>query len=295
MGQNPGPGGGAGGAAASAGGGPKPGAGATAGNGAGGGGGGFLGAGGPGGTGPLGASGAAGGGATGDVWIAKYTDNGGSGGGGGGSYLTAAGGVGGGAGGTVELTAPGNVTVGAITANGDAGGQTGGGDGGAGTGGVIVIRTGNTLTATTVSVAKGTVAGTSGASADGRVRIDAAKGAYPTGATLCVFPFSAGCNLTQGPMFVDLPTQTTTQMPAITLRGTPNDATATLRVFDKLGNPVAGPGGVSTYTPTFGTTGQASVMPTLKAGYNKVCVWVVGSGPGVDESINCQEIAYLPL
>jgi hypothetical protein len=294
-GQEPGPGGGSGGAASGVGGGLKPGAGATAGNGAGGGGAGFLAAGGAGGTGPLGGAGAAPGTATGDAWISKYSENGASGGGGGGSYLTAAGGVGGGGGGTIELTAPGNVTVGAVTANGASGESTGGGDGGSGTGGVILVRSGNTLTMSTVSVTKGAAVGTGGASSDGRVRVDAAKGAYPTGATTCVFPFSATCNLVQGPMLVDLPSRTTNQMLAITLRGTANDATATLRVFDKAGNPVSGPGNVSTYTPTFGTTGQASVMPTLKAGYNKVCVWVSGGGPGVDESINCQDIAYLPL
>jgi len=95
-------------------------------------------------------------------------------------------------------------------------------------------------------------------------------------------------------MFVDLPTRTTTQMLEISLRGTANDATATLPVFDKAGNPVMGPF-ASTYTPTFGTGGVAKVMPTLKAGYNKVCVWVAGGGPSLPESINCQEVAYLPL
>jgi hypothetical protein len=146
-----------------------------------------------------------------------------------------------------------------------------------------------------VSVTKGAAVGTGGASSDGRVRVDAAKGTYPTGPTTCVQPFSATCNLTLGPMFVDLDARTTNQMLGIALRGTPNDATATLRVFDKAGNPVAGPGNVSTYTPTFGMTGEATVMPTLKAGYNKICVWVAGGGPSLAESINCQDIAYLPL
>ena len=111
---------------------------------------------------------------------------------------------------------------------------------------------------------------------------------------MCGVPFNATCNLTKGPMFVDLPTRTTTQIYPIVLRGTPDDETATLRVFDKAGNPVMGPNG-STYTPTFGGTGQATVMATLKAGYNRICVWVDKGGPSVAESVNCQEVGYLPL
>jgi len=92
-------------------------------------------------------------------------------------------------------------------------------------------------------------------------------------------------------MFVNAPTRVTVQTPMLELRGTNNDATATLRVFDKAGNAVAG----MTYTPVFGPNGTAQLSPVLKAGYNNVCVWVVGGLPGVDESINCVEIAYLPL
>ena len=183
---------------------------------------------------------------------------------------------------------------GAVTATGDSGANAGGGDGGAGTGGLVLVRAGNMLTMSTVAVTKGAAVGNGGTSSDGRVRIDAAKGAYPTGPLTCVAPFSATCNLAQGPMFVDLPTRTTTQMHPIVLRGTANDATSTLIVYDKAGNAVMGPV-TSIYTPTFGTTGQATVMATLKAGYNKVCVWVAGGGVAVPESVNCREIAYLPL
>jgi hypothetical protein len=296
-GRNAGPGGGGGGAAGANGGGPKFGAGIGNAS-AGGGGAGFVTGGTNGGTGLLSSPGGVGGGTIGDPWISKYSENQSSGGGGGGpASVAGTPGVGGGGGGTVELTAPGNVAVGALAANGALGGPgtSDSGDGGAGTGGVVLVRAGNTLTLPTISVAKGPMTGNGGASSDGRVRVDAAKGAYPTGPTTCVLPFSTTCNMTLGPMFVDLPPRTTNQMLGITLRGTPNDATATLRVFDKAGNPVSGPGNVSTYTPTFGTTGQASVMPTLKAGYNKVCVWVAGGGPSLPESINCQDIAYLPL
>lgn len=292
-GANPGPGGGIGGGVSGGGGGLRPGGGAAAGGGGGGGGAGFVVAGTAGAAGGLGGGGGLGT-ATGDPWLAKYAENSASGGGGGAAALTNAGGAGGGGGGTIELTAPGDITVDSVAVAGASGASASAGDGGAGTGGVVLVRAGNTLTLASVNVSKGAAVGNGGASSDGRVRIDAAKGAYPTGATTCVTPFSATCNLTQGPMFVDLPTRTTTQMHPIVLRGTANDATSTLIVYDKAGNPVMGPV-TSIYTPTFGTTGQATVMPTLKAGYNKVCVWVAGGGVAVPESVNCREIAYLPL
>ncbi len=225
-------------------------------------------------------NGGAGGGTTGDLWISTYATNASSGGGGGGNGL-GTGGPGGGGGGTIELTAPGPITVGAITANGGGGtsgsGTLPGGDGGGGSGGTVLIRGGAMVTVGTVSVAKGAPAGNGGASSDGRVRVDAAAGTYPTGAT-------------RGPMFQAVPTHVTMQTPTLNLRGTPNDATATLRVFDKAGNAVAG----MTYVPVFGTTGSAQQMIVLKAGYNNVCIWVAGGAPDVAESINCVDIAYLP-
>jgi hypothetical protein len=166
-GKNPGPGGAAGGATNVTGSGPRPGVGVSA-LGASGGGAGFLVAGTAGATSGLGAQGGAGGLAIGDTWVSKYLDtNTSSGGGGGGVGATGAGGVGGGGGGTLELTAPGDISVGALTANGGAGanGAGGGGDGGSGTGGVIVVRAGNTLTASTVAVTRGGATG-SGASSD---------------------------------------------------------------------------------------------------------------------------------
>jgi hypothetical protein len=110
---SPGPGGGGGGGATAAGGGLRPGAGGAGLGGFGGGGGGFVTSGEVGG----GNQGGAGGGMTGDIWISSYATNQSSGGGGGGNSAAGTGGAGGGGGGTLELTAPGNITVGAITAN----------------------------------------------------------------------------------------------------------------------------------------------------------------------------------
>lgn len=222
------------------------------------------------------------GGVGGDIWISSYATNASSGGGGGGDPITlGTGGVGGGGGGTLELTAPGTITVGAITATGGNGTDfTGasGGAGGGGTGGTVVIRAGAMLTASTVTVTKGAPPASSsgGTSSDGRVRADVAVGNYPAGAT-------------KGPMFVDLPTRTTIQIFSVSLRGTPNDQTSSMRVFDKAGLVVAS----MTYMPLFGTAGTASQPITLKAGYNRVCVYV-GTDPSVPEATNCEEIAYLP-
>jgi hypothetical protein len=271
--RQPGPGGGLGGGSTSPGAGLKPGGGAVNSNS--GGGGGYVNVGGT----PM--NGGAGGGTTGDIWISSYATNASSGGGGGGNGVAGNGGDGGGGGGTIELTAPGPITVGNITANGGSGSNgTGGvapGDGGAGTGGTVLIRGGAMVTTGTVSVTKGMPGTSGGASSDGRIRVDSAAGAYPT-------------NATRGPMFQGVPTFTTNQMPTLNLRGTASDNSATLRVFDKMGNAVAN----MTYMPVFGISGAAQQIVTLKAGYNNICVWVAGGMPTVAESINCVEIAYLP-
>ena len=51
-----------------------------------------------------------------------------------------------------------------------------------------------------------------------------------------------------------------------------------------------------TASANFGTSGNASVMPQLKAGYSKVCVTVMGGQPlpTTPESTNCIEVAFLP-
>jgi hypothetical protein len=275
---NAGPGGGGGGPDSGAGGGLRPGGGGGGLGATGGGGGGFVSGGGSGG----GGQGGAGGGMTGDVWIASYASNQSSGGGGG-RTTTGTGGAGGGGGGTLELAAPGNITVGgAITANGasgTAGSGIGIGDGGSGTGGVVLLRAGGTLTVSSVAVNPGAQTGNGGTSSVGRVRVDAAEGAYPAGAT-------------KGPMWINPPTKVTLQQPILNLRGTQNDSTATLRVFDK--NDAVVPGGSVPVEFSNTDPGLATVTPTLKAGFNKVCVWVENGSPAIAESVNCVHIAYLP-
>ncbi len=233
--------------------------------------------------------GGAAGGMVGDIWISNYTTNRSSGGGGGAYQALNLGtpGAGGGGGGTVELTAAGTLTVGTVTADGGTGGTGTGtagtaGDGAGGAGGTVLLRSGAMFAGGAVSVAKGAPGGgttSAGTSSDGRVRADLASGTFPT-------------NAQKGPMFVAMPTRVTVQTPAITFTGSTSDSSATLRVFDKADNVVAN----MTYSPVFGggSPASAQVMPVLKAGYNRVCVWVAGGADTVPASVNCQTIAYLP-
>lgn len=261
-----------------------PGAGATASDGsaAGGGGAGYVSAG----TTP--ANGGAGGAMTGDVWISSYTTNRSSGGGAGGTLALGGAGNGGGGGGTVELSAAGTLMVGTITADGGAGkagtGTVAAGDGAGGSGGTVLLRSFGMFTGGgVISVAPGGPGGggstNAGTSSAGRIRADLAAGTHPG-------------NAQKGPIIVDLPVKVTVQTPQITVRGKGGDNTSTLRVFDKNAVVVNN----ETHTPVFGggDPSTATVMPTLRAGYNRVCVWVTGGLDSVPESANCQTVAYLP-
>ncbi len=232
--------------------------------------------------------GGAGGNMVGDIWLSSLANNRSSGGGAGAYTGINAGtsGAGGGGGGTVELTAAGTLMVGTISANGGNGGSGSAtlgsaGDGAGGSGGTVLLRSLAMMTAGAITVTKGspgTGPGNAGVSADGRVRADAVSG-HPA-------------NAQKGPMFVDVPTRVTVQTPPINLTGTMADSTSTMRVFDKANNVVAN----MTYTPVFGggSPASAQLMPTLKAGYNRICVWVAGGIDTVPESVNCQTIAFLP-
>ncbi|MEO8699551.1 MAG: hypothetical protein ABI867_05880 [Kofleriaceae bacterium] len=278
-GASPGPGGGIGGAAGTAGSGPgrgRPGLGGLS-VGGGGGGAGFVVAG----TAGMGngAGNGLGGGVTGDPWIASYVANQPSGGGGG-QTLGSSGGAGGGGGGTVELTASGDVSVAAITTTGGNSVVSAGtgGAGGAAAGGVILLRSGGTVATGALTVLAGTAPGNGGASSAGRIRIDAALGAIQAGVTI-------------GPMFVGGPV-VATEYPTLNLRGTPNDQSSQLEVFDKNGNVVDNG---HLYQPVFGPTGMAMITPVLKIGYNHICVRVAGNVDAtVQEGTNCIDLGYAP-
>ena len=282
-----GPGGSKGGAATANGSGPgagKAGANNGLGSGASGGGGGFAMGGGAGAS--VGSvTGGAGGAMAGDPFIASYTNNHSSGGGGGGNGTAGSPGAGGGGGGSVELSATGDVTIsGNVTANGGDGttGTTGalgikGGDGGAGSGGLIFLRSGATLTVGTLSVAPGMVAA-GGTGSPGIIRVDTTSTTPPSGVQL-------------GPMFVT-PPKTVTSYPTIDVRSYGLDHDTTFEVIDK-DNLVVDHG--HTYTPQFGSTGAAQIMPVLRVGYNRLCALVKGNADyTVAEGTNCVEIGYAP-
>jgi hypothetical protein len=247
-------------------------------NGAGGGGAGFAGPG-AGGSGP----GGAGGSMYGTREIDAFANNCPSGGAGGspGTLILASQPAGGG-GGIVELTAGGDVTLGAgASANGGSGAGGGGGDGGGGAGGVVLIRSGATLAITgTVTTTKGS-GGTGGAAGGdgsiGRIRVDAAKGSIPSGS------YSA-------PVFVDPAATTTDQMTMVMVRGFAGDQTATLTVFDSQGMVVGSPVPIA-----FGEGDTLMQQVFLKAGYNRICAIVKnGNLSSNPEAGNCSEIAFLP-
>lgn len=254
----------------------QPTAGSCAGGGsAGGGGGGFA---------TMGGAGTAAGGAMqGTKYIASYAANPSSGGGGG-TAAVGTGGDGGGGGGHVELTARGDITVTAVNAKGGNGGAPSGGAnaGGGGAGGLILVRAGGTLTGpATLSAVKGLKGGTNGGDgSDGRTRYDAAMVAGTV----------SGTNAYRGPMW-DVPDLfSTLQTPSLMLHGDTLDV-AKARVFTKDGDIN------DTQDANFGTSGNAMVMPSLKAGYNNVCVTVSGGTPDImstPESTNCFETAFLP-
>lgn len=269
-----GPGGQAGGAANTVGGGGS--SGGRAGNAvAGGGGGGFT-------TAGMDGSGLlttiAGGISNGDPLISNYDTNISAGGGGGGS-------VGGGGGGTLELTAAGDVYVGAITANGGAGTDGGLTAGGGGAGGIVVIRSGGTAMLNgAIDVLAGAAgkggAGTAGAGSIGRTRIDAPQ---ITGTPAVNPPFHIGASFDPA-----TPLTTKTSPFGIKLFGTVADK------FDVVVLDAAGGTSSPAFTADFGNATTITVKPALQPGFNRVCVTQNGGSVTVAEATNCIDLAYLP-
>jgi hypothetical protein len=237
-------------------------------------------------SGGSGTNGGSGGAMVGDTHVSSYVTNTPSGGGGGNDQ------PGGGGGSIVELTAAGDVTVGAINAMGAHGGNANtlsGGGGGGGAGGVIVVRAGGTLTGPSAFTATGGAAGTGGgtlggpggAGSAGRTRWDAAT----------VLNAPTGTNLYIGPMPKSVPVSVIEQTPTLDVRGKSSDS-AEVRVFDKDGLLV---GQLLTVGFGGGTPATGVVMPMLKAGYNRVCFTVANpTDASLDEATNCTEIAFLP-
>jgi hypothetical protein len=205
-----------------------------------------------------------------------------SGGAGGNAAIIGNGGNGGGGGGSIEISAGGDLEVGAISARGAAGaaGSAGGSAGGGGSGGVIFLRAGGVLTAGNIDV-RGGGAGGPGAGAPGRARYDA-------GGTATVSPGELGANHLRGPMFSERPFAVRTTRPELTILAKPL-ANFKYFVFTREGE------ASSLSTVLVGASGTARVMLSsdLSPGLNQICL-ITESGTQSSETSNCAHIAYLP-
>ncbi len=203
--------------------------------------------------------------------------NRGSGGAGGDGAVVGNGGNGGGGGGSIEISAGGDLEVGAIHARGAAGVTSGAGaDGGGGSGGVILLRAGGTLTAGDIDVRS------LGTGAPGRARYDAGGIA-----TVTLDPDNPADHL-RGPMFTQLPFAFREARPSFMVAGKP--LSAFKYFFLKPG------GGVSSVSSAlFDGTGAARVTPSdeLEPGASQLCL-ITESGTPSSQTRNCADIAYLP-
>ncbi|HEY0193535.1 MAG TPA: hypothetical protein VGC42_20600 [Kofleriaceae bacterium] len=214
-------------------------------------------------------------------------------GGGGGASGLGAGGAGGAGGGLIELTAGGDVSVGAITLNGGAGTAagfgTGGGGGGGGAGGLVMLRAGGQLMAMSpISVAGGAGVGGGGNGANGRVRWDASTGTAPTLAA----PDQG--TLHRGPSFIIDNNNNVFResKPTIMLRGT-KGGRGNISTISYLFNHLD-PKTDSGPDVIFGDNGLASFMLNLKQGLTQVCLTLAGGSTETSEANTCVFVAFLP-
>jgi hypothetical protein len=257
------------------------------GNAGGGGGGGFATNGIPGGP----PGGGAAGSQNGDELIAVYDANRSGGGGGGGKPTLGlgSGGGGGGGGGAIELTAGGDISVGAITANGGLGGA-GATGGGGGAGGVIMLRAEGALTvggAVSVNGGDGGKSsggnGAGGAGSPGRVRWDAQSGGVSAIAT---------GTLHRGPAFLVPMRLFRDPVVNISLAGTPSDVLSVYAVNG--GKTYLGTRTEAGSQVTIGPDGSVTFHQLLEQGLSQLCVTVAGGKLGTSEGDKCIDVAFLP-
>ncbi len=227
--------------------------------------------------------------AIGDALISSYAANVGNGGGGGQKNgLSLGGSAGGGAGGTIELTAGGDLTAPAISANGGTGGNCSAGSaGGGGSGGVIVLRAAHIATLNGVSVTAGnggssTVLGNAsgGPGSAGRARVD---GVMVNGST---------SPAVHGAVF-DPTTPQTVSTPSVmvTLHGASSPNMFELHDVGTGDNYQDLPG--TTMISVKFASSEFTTPVSLVKGMNRLCISPPG-GPGNEESRNCVYVAYLP-
>lgn len=233
-----------------------------------------------------------GGSETGDPLIVTYDGAAGrspnrAGGGGGGGRPTVAlddGGGGGAGGGTIELTAGGDVSVGAISANGGNGltvsAVTGGGGG---AGGIVMLRADGSLTASgPISVnggARGTGnVGDGGDGGNGRVRWDAPGGAAPV--------VSSVDTVHRGPAFKLATRVFRDQIARISVIGTANDG---FNVYTTNAGTISAGAHV-----LVGQTGMVTFSQALQQGHTQLCITLDGGQPRTSEADKCIDVAFLP-
>lgn len=205
-------------------------------------------------------------------------------GGAGGNAGIANGGDGGGGGGTIELTAGGDLTVGAIASRGG-NGADGASDGGGGSGGALLLR-GASVTAPTIDVSGGVGpdGGNGGTGGLGRVRIDVPADAIPAAAPAEV--------TYRGPKFAaTTPLITRNEQPMVTVFGQKLEP---FQYFftDETGAKLAGP-----FDQTIGpnNTNSFPLDKPLFRGLNKLCILVDGGDfqNQRPEALNCLELVFL--
>ncbi len=232
--------------------------------------------GGPGGGPAGGTTSGQGGGFSADTFVPTLgTPQRGSGGAGGPGSTLSAGMNGGGGGGSIELTADGDLVVGAVQAKGAAPSGNGNPAGG-GSGGVILLRAGGTLTATSLDVSGATngAAGHARHDAGGTATVGTANGAF------------------RGPMFVAPPLFTTDARPTIMIAGKP---LSSLRYFiqNDTGSMIRGPLTASIPASGLGELGWGALdTEALFPGLNQLCL-VVATGDNSSDTANCTSLAWV--
>jgi hypothetical protein len=238
-----------------------------------------------------GASAGAGGSRTGDELIVTYegyaghTRNRAAGGGGGGIPTLGVGGGGGGAGGgSIELTAGGNLTVGAISARGgDGGAPNGGGGGGGGAGGLVMLRADGSFASGTISVVGGAGTGSGGGGSGGRVRWDVPTGTPPVLAAGA----GPGSTLHRGPAFTQPTRIFRTPYAMLAVIGKANDQFNVYTVH-------AGVTNTDPQVIAISPDGTRSFQVTLQQGFTHVCLTLAGGQQGTGEADKCIDVAFLP-
>jgi len=203
-----------------------------------------------------------------------------------GTVLNIRGGNGGGGGGTIALTAGGDLTLAAVTADGGNGTTASGTTGGGGSGGAVLLRAGKTIAITGTGIrAVGGTGGDNGTGGggDGRVRFDAGVKATTVTSTPEVGHRGAMSDF-ETPLIVR------DQRPTITFNGQPNtELVYTVENFDAS----------DTRSPqTVSIAGSGTIANTLTVdlfrGVNVVCVRVEKATGAIATGKNCITLVFVP-